>query len=374
MRHILSRSLVLIALLPLVGCGKKTPTDGADGPLTAATDSSKGASTLALPVVGEPVRKGDLILTVNATGQVRTDATSMLKSEAQGTVIAVTVRPGDRVTAGQALVTIDPKPLDLDVQSAQAALDAGLFGYNSDVYADSVTEGKVREARRSFARASHNIDGLEVSLQKAKMARDHATITAPFDGTIESVAVAVGDRISVGADIATVVDMKHLRVEAQVLEHDLPLLRVGGEAVVTVAAIPDRPVRGVIAAVLPLVDSVTRAGRAIIRITGDGTLRPGMYADVRLETNRLADRILIPTQALVERDGRPLVFVAKDGRAEWVYVLTGRSNGRETEVLPDSSTGVIPLHPGDMVLTEGQRTLTHQAPIHLTPRRDVAAH
>jgi len=166
------------------------------------------------------------------------------------------------------------------------------------------------------------------------------------------------------------VDLVNLRIDAAVLEHDLPLIRVGGDAVVTVAAAPDQPVRGRIAAVLPLVDTATRAGRALIRVRGNNVLRPGMYADVRLEATRLRDRIVVPARAVIERDGRPLVFVAREGRAQWVYITPGRSNGLETEVLPDSSTGEIPVKPGDMVLVEGHLTLTHDAPVRVVPRAE----
>ncbi len=280
--------------------------------------------------------------------------------------------PGITSRAGDTLLTLDPKPLDLDVQAAQASLDAANVKYNSDAYTDSVTEGQMRAQRRQFLRALDGTDAAQVQLEKARLARRHAVITAPFDGVIESVAVAVGDHIGDGADVATIVDMKHLRVDAQVLEHDLPLLRVGGEAWVTVAAFPDKPVRGTIAAILPLVDTVTRAGRAIINITGNGELRPGMYADVRLEATRLTNRIIVPARAIIERDNRPLVFVARDGRAEWVYVNAGRTNGTETEILPDSASNEIPLKPGEIVITDGQITLSHQAPITLTVRRDAA--
>ena len=55
--------------------------------------------------------------------------------------------------------------------------------------------------------------------------------------------------------------------------------------------------------------------------------------------------------------------VVKGGRAQWVYINPGRSNGRETEVLPDSSSNQIPVAVGDTVLIEGHLTLTHDAPV-----------
>jgi membrane fusion protein (multidrug efflux system) len=133
---------------------------------------------------------------------------------------------------------------------------------------------------------------------------------------------------------------------------------------------PDHPVTGRIAAVLPMVDSATRAGRAIIRAGGGGVLRPGMYADVRLEATRLSDRIIVPARAVIERDGRPLVFVVKEGRAQWVYINPGRSNGQDTEVLADSASGQIPVKPGDLVLVEGHLTLTHDAPVRVIQKAE----
>jgi multidrug efflux pump subunit AcrA (membrane-fusion protein) len=97
-----------------------------------------------------------------------------------------------------------------------------------------------------------------------------------------------------------------------------------------------------------------------------------MYADVRLEARRLAGRTLVPSRAVIERDGRPLVFVVKHQRAQWVYILPGQTNGQETEVLPDSATGQIPVSVGDTVLVEGHLTLTHDAPVRLVTHAEPA--
>jgi cobalt-zinc-cadmium efflux system membrane fusion protein len=159
------------------------------------------------------------------------------------------------------------------------------------------------------------------------------------------------------------VDLGSLLVEAAVLEHDLPLIRVGASAVITAAA-GGRGVRGRVAALLPLVDTTSHAGGVLVTLrAADDDLRPGMYADVELEATRLPARVLVPTAAVIERDGRPLVFRARAGRAEWVYIAPGRSNAGETEVAPDSVTGRPAVVPGDTVLVAGHLTLTHDAPI-----------
>ena len=353
--------LGLVAALP--ACSGKA----AEAKDAAADSTATVASSLALPVVGREVRRGDLVLSVVTTGQVRSDAVSKLRFEAAGTVDSVLVRPGQSVRRGDPLVRLDRRPFDLAVEEAQGQVDQAEMVYLDAVVPDSLVTGQPpTPERRRNAIARSGLLGARARLGRAQLDRERSVLTAPFDGVVDRVDVAGGERVSVGQDAATVVDLRHLRVEAQVLEHDLPLIRVGGQAVVTSAAAPGQQVIGRVEAVLPLIDSTTRSGRAIVVIpNGNGALRPGMYADLRLEATRLPHRVLVPSRAVIERDGRPLVFVVKNGRAEWVYVFPGRNNGVDTEMLPDSTTHEIPVAVGDTVLIEGHLTLTHDAPVKL---------
>ena len=361
----------LAAAVLLAGCkGKEASAeDGADS--TAAEGEEASRSNLRLPVVGAAVRKGDLVLSVATAGQVRSDAVSSLRFETDGTVQEVLVRPGQRVTKGQPLVRLDPRPFDMAVAEAEAAVEQAKVQYLDNIVPDSIVSGKApTEERRRNARARSGLDGAEVRLQRAKLDRERSVITAPFAGTVDRVQVAAGERVRAGQDAATVVDLSRLVVEAQVLEHDLPLVKVGGIARVTAAALGGRELTGRITALLPLVDSATRAGRALVEVRGDQVLRPGMYADVRLEATRLPGRVLVPSRAIIERDGRPLVFVVKEGKAQWTYILPGRTNGIDTEVLPDSTSQQVPVAVGDTVIIEGHLTLTHDAPVRLVAQQE----
>lgn len=364
------RPAVLLATLILAtACG--AGDDAATDDPTVAGDSTETAS-LELPVVGQEVIKGDLVLSVTTRGEIKSDAAAVLKAETGGLVQEVLVRAGDRVTKGQPLVRLDPEPLELAVQKAEAALNTAQINYRVEIEVDSVATGEPpSEARRAFALAKSGVPTAEVNLREAKLALERSVIVAPFDGVLERVTVAVGERISSGQEVAMIVDLTNLRIEARVYEQDIPLLRSGGDARVSVAALPGRTVTGRIAAVLPMVDSASRAGTAVVRVRGDGVLRPGMYADVELEATRLPDRTIVPDRAVIERDGRPMVFVVREGRAKWEYVNAGRSNGRQREILPDSATGVLPLEPGDVVLIDGHLTLVHDARVRLVATRET---
>jgi HlyD family secretion protein len=350
------------------GCKK---ADGSESDSAAANNDSAAApadaaptTTLALPVAAVPVREGDLVLTVSTTGQVASDEVSALRSEVAGTVTKVLVRPGDRVRRGQVLINFDTRPLDINVREAEAGLDRAMQTFRESYYPDSVVTGRVpTEEQRRTAMIKAGVPSAQVSLERAKLEREKATVISPFDGLVDQVLVAVGMRVSTGELLTRVVNLAALRIDAQVLEHDLALIREGGQAIVTSAAGGNRAIIGRIVAVLPIVDTLTRSGRAFVRIPAGSALRPGMYADVKLEASRLPGRRLVPTRAIIQRDNRPLVFVVKNGRAQWVYINPGRSNGLETEVLPDSGTGLIPVEVGDDVIVEGHLTLTHDAPV-----------
>lgn len=376
-RRVLGLSVALLTGIVACNGGKDgaatgdTSASGADSLVAAANAPSDSAPAVALPVVTEDAADADLVLRVNTTGQVRSEAVVPLKAEVAGTVLQLLVRPGQNVSAGQPLVKFDPYPFDLATREAQARADEAEQRFLESYVPESLVTGRgpTPEQRRALMNKA-GLTGARLQLERARYEQTRALITSPVAGVVQALNVAMGEKVAAGQAIATVVDTRRLVVEAQVLEHDLPLVRAGGEALVTSAGDPGTVVRGRIDALLPLVDSVARAGRAVVRISNAGALRPGMYADVQLEATRLRNRRLVPTRAVIERDGRPLVFVVKDGRAQWTYIVPGRSNGVNTEVLPDSSSGEIPVKPGDAVIVSGHLTLTHDAPVKVVRERE----
>jgi HlyD family secretion protein len=367
LRFLRLASLLGLAAILSSGCSREAIGEStANGDSAAADEDGDDApaTDVRLPVVAQEARDGDLVLHVNTSGRVRSRASSRVTVEVTGSVASVLVKPGDRVRAGQPLVRLDPRPFDLAVREAQYELELAQLRYNEEIVPESLATGRGPTAeRRASALLKAAVEGAQVKLERNRLDQERSIIRAPFAGRVDDVLVAAGERVTAGTPVTTVIDVGDVWVEAAVLEHDLPLIKEGGSAVVVSAGARDRQAIGRVIAVLPAVDSVARAGRALVRVTGGTELRPGMYADVRLEATRLANRRLVPARAIIERDGRPLVFVVKDGRAQWVYVNPGRSNGEETELLPDEATGVIPVEPGDEVIVDGHLTLTHDAPV-----------
>ncbi|MEO7998279.1 MAG: efflux RND transporter periplasmic adaptor subunit [Gemmatimonadaceae bacterium] len=373
-RRILT-ALAAIAALSPVACkkGDATGKDSTDGAPAAAAAAGPGArkDSLSLPVVAEEARDGDLVLRVNTTGMIRSEAVVKLTAEVGGVIVQLPVRSGAPVKKGDVILRLDPQPFEMAVRSAQTKLDAAQQNMLESYAPESIVTKRAPTAdqRKAFA-IKAQLPSAQLDLEKAKIDQEKSVLYAPFDGVLDAVVVTLGERVNASQAIATIVDPTHLRVDAQVFEHDLAVLRAGNEAFITSAGAPGRELHGRVETILPMLDSATHAGRAVVRFEGDGRLRPGMYAEVQLESMRLPHRRLVPARAVIERDGRPLVFVVRDGRAQWTYIEVGRSNGVDTEVLPDTVTGVIPVNPGDKIIVDGHLTLTHDASVTITAIRD----
>ncbi len=364
-----ARLLSLPIAAILAGCGGGTSDDTDSTASEGTAQEASTGSSLTLDVIGDTVIKGDLVLWVNADAVIKSDAVASLKLQTEGNVLEVYVRPGDRVRRGQPLVKLDPEPLELALEKAEAALRTATARYQADILPDSiVTSRPPLESRRQFVTGTSGLESAEIGVREARLALQRSVLLAPFDGVIEKVGVSVGERASSGQEAAVLVDITNLRVEAKVQQHNIPMLSTGGDAQITVAGLARGPIRGRIATVLPLVDSTNRTGTVVVRVQGDGIIRPGMFARVTLEADRLKDRIIVPERAIVERTNRPLVFAVRNGIAEWVYIERGQTNGIQTEILPDTVSGIIPLKPGETVLVGGHLTMVHQAPVRVVNR------
>src|SRR5262249_23931168 len=125
----------------------------------------------------------------------------------------------------------------------------------------------------------------------------------------------------------------------------------GRPAIITVSAYPGEEFQAVVALVSPTADPRSRTFQAkVVPANPEGKLKEGMFAQVRIRGEERPSAILIPNQAIVQRNGRSVAFVMADGKAQLRELQLGLSDGRQTEVLSG-------LEPGDQLISAGQETL-----------------
>jgi membrane fusion protein (multidrug efflux system) len=354
--------------------------DGDDGAGDSVGEVASGGASRAtdvpIPVEGTEAVLDTLILAVKANGRAAPARTTTILAQVPGRVSRVPVSESDRVGAGRLLVAIDPTEYQLAVDDAEAQVRRAEAEYRSiTLFDERIEDASVREERARVARARSGLDQAEVALRRARLDLARTTVASPFAGRVADVQVVPGEFVRAGDPLLTVSDLDPIRVEAQVLETEVGYLQRDGLAEVTFAAWPDEPFQGTIRTINPLVEGETRVVRVTVEVPNPGgRILPGMFAEVSLDARRFPDRVLIPREAVVERDRRSVVFVYEgdqsSGLAKWRYVTPGLENDTWVEILDDPETDGV--QPGDVVLTGGHYTLIHDARVRLVSDAEQA--
>jgi Cu(I)/Ag(I) efflux system membrane fusion protein/cobalt-zinc-cadmium efflux system membrane fusion protein len=259
-------------------------------------------------VVGEtPIRRS-----IRAVGQVAYDETRMfhVHTKIQGWIEHVFAgAAGDVVRLGDPLLEIYSPDLLASQQEYLVALD------NRTRVADATLPG-VRDNAQSLVDAARKrlalqdlTDGQIEDLVRTRQAQKTVILYAPLSGTITARNVSHGERIESETSLLDIADLSKVWVLASIYEYDLPFVRVGQEADITLSYLPGLSFHGRIALVSPLVDATTRTIQVRIELENAGlVLKPGMFADVRL-TADLGRGLTVPKDAVLRTGGRDLVFV-----------------------------------------------------------------
>jgi membrane fusion protein, multidrug efflux system len=182
-------------------------------------------------------------------------------------------------------------------------------------------------------------------------------VRAPFSGYASLRSISVGAVVNAGSEIATISDTSRIKLDFAVPETLLSSVTVGQAIEARSSAYPDRPLRGTVSAVDPVVDPVTRSAtlRAILP-NGDGRIKPGMLLSVQIES-RARSGIAVPELAvLLEGEQRYVYTIDKAGMAKRVQVETGGREGNLIEI-------VNGLTPGSKIVTEGVVKLSEGAKV-----------
>lgn len=356
--------------------------DGESGPgeATALADSlgvdlgaagAEFSTDLPQPVEAAEVVRDTLWVTVDAGARAAAFRQATVATQVDGVIQSVPVRENSRVGQGDPIVQIDTVELGLELARARAEMASARDQYETMLlFNDEETDPAVRQRRELAARSSSGLAQAEVSLRQAEMRMERATVRAPFEGRVADLQVVAGQHAGTGTELMTIVDIDPIKVEVSVLEAELGYLAPGREAQVTFAAFPGETFSGRIETLNPVVGE-DRTGRVTIHLPNpDGRIKPGMYADVRIDARSFPDRILVPRSAVLERGtprDRTIVFLYEgdedQGLAKWQYVITGAESDELVEIIPTDETGE--LQPGQVVLTDGHHYLSHDTRVRI---------
>jgi RND family efflux transporter MFP subunit len=194
-------------------------------------------------------------------------------------------------------------------------------------------------------------------LERTGTPRKTLQIVAPIDGFVIEKDVVQGQMVDGGMKLYKLADLGIVWVYAQIYEQDLPYIRLGQEAVVKIASLPDREFRGRVTYVYPNVDEKTRTARVRLEFENPGYfLKPGMFVSVQITSELEPSVLLVPDSAVLRSGEKNTVFVALPG---------GTFDPRIVELGPEAAHNMYQvvrgLKAGERIVTSGQFMLDSES-------------
>jgi multidrug efflux pump subunit AcrA (membrane-fusion protein) len=233
------------------------------------------------------------------------------------------------------------------LQNAQSERESAQVAYDSSVkQRDGLANARPVKPRQINV-SNPNFRNISGSTAKITNVPNGLTISAPFGGYVTKVNKSIGEQVSPGDAIIEISNLDTVYVEAPIFERDLNTLGTSRTATFKVAAY-DEEFTGTVLDFGSTIDEQTRAANVIFQVNNAGrALRLGMQANVRLNAEQTATAMLIPKEAIIEAEGKKLVYVLDSGEEfERREVTVGDEYGDKVAVL----TGI---EEGERVVTQG---------------------
>jgi cobalt-zinc-cadmium efflux system membrane fusion protein len=284
--------------------------------------------------VGDMVRKGDALMTVEATEfvQVQND---LVTAEAALNTANVQLNQAKKNENRQHELYLAKAGALKDWQQSQADLASA----QNNVRTAGIALAAVRNRMRILGKSDKDILALETKPDAQKMA-SAAVVVAPINGTVVQRQLGPGQYIqsaSAGAanPVFSIADLSTVWLVANLRESDVGRIRVGQEVEVRVPAYPDRVFKAKVNFISPVVDANTHRVPVRAQIDNrDGALKPAMLASFRILTGTVSMVPSVPQSAVVYEGSDARVFVARsDGLIEARSIRVGRQNGEMIEVV-----------------------------------------
>lgn len=372
-----------------------------------------------IPVRATPTVLGTMVQTVHAEGRAQPLRQVNLVSQVNGILESLSVKEGDRVRQGQILMELDDENYLLALEEAEASYLRATADYAAsqeerdtvqreglEMPLPAMSEAELAEKLRRYQQAEEDfrqgridektfrefeldyqtarilagkergniqiaeLTQSQIRVKRAKRDLERTKVRAPFAGRVADLQVTVGQYLGGSTELLTLLDLSRMRVEVDVLETEIAPLVPGRKAEIAFTALRGELFEGRVISVNPIIDNQTRTGKVVLELDNPGgKITAGMFARANIFSRDIPDVMMVPHEAIVERDERTLVFAVVESEDEekpdivkWRYVILGESNDTHVIVHPtdDPHAGVSP---GMLVCIEGHVSLQHDSPV-----------
>jgi membrane fusion protein, heavy metal efflux system len=383
----------LLSAIVQVGCKQTPPANS-----SSANNSPMPTATQNSAIETEIVSPQSIAGIVAATGKILVpeDRVAVIGPVNQGRIVRLYAGQGTRVRKGQKLADLESSDIDqaeadylkalADYENARrsSAAEVKLAQENYDraklLYEQKITAGKnLQTAEHDLevakATAENSVSGTKAALTAARRhllilgIKDSTidslpkrtdlaavfSLNSPIDGIVVERNATVGASVGTDANLFKIIDLSRVWIDANVFEKDLQQVRPGQEVKLTVPAFPGSTFSGRVILINSVVDPDTRTVKVRTEVANpDGRLKPDMFANVQIVTALNRTAISIPQSAVLNDEGKTIVFVADGNGYKKRQVQAGIQNNDRVEIVDG-------LTAGDKVVVKGNYLLLQQS-------------
>jgi membrane fusion protein (multidrug efflux system) len=320
----------------------------------------------AIDVKVAPPKRDEIIRYVTLPGSIRANQQATLYAKIAGYLKSLSVDKGSPVEAGQSLGEIEVPELLADLAKFKAEVKVADTDFQRISTAlkkspDLITPQSIDEAKGRLEIAAANLERTETLLRYTK-------ITAPFSGIVTArfvdpgafIASATSGSAAQTAAIVTLADFKTVRAQVALPEIEASLVQLGQPAKLSVEGLAGRTFEGKVSRFSYALDDATKTMLVEVDLpNADLTLRPGMYATIKIGVEKHSDALVIPSDALMMEKLNAFAFTIANSKAKKTPIKTGFTDGAKVEVI----SGITEA---DTVILIGKLPLTDGTPINIT--------
>jgi RND family efflux transporter MFP subunit len=310
-----------------------------------------------LEIKGVPVNRQDIEVTVTgtSTGTIKSDVEVNITAQRTGRITKLYVEEGDIVKAGGMVALLDISEAEASLRKAEAEFrqaEANLSNIRLEhkrketLYKeDLITRHDFDNVFTRLSVAEAEIDRAKAAKEIARLQYDYSFIKSPINGVVSKRYADVGDTMTPGPLIASVVDTGNLYISAPIDEADVGSITVGQPVRVTMDAYPQMIFTNKVIKISPVITGEKHEARTFeVRVTSPKdkiTLKPGLSADIEIITGEAKNVLVVPSQSVIEKEGGTFVFIAENGAARQRKVVIGIRNWNFTEIKQGLKQGEI---------------------------------
>lgn len=334
--------LALLALASITGCKKP--------------ESAKNVPPPAMPptqVVAVEARREAVAESLSLVGTLTANEWIEIKAELEAAVVEIGFEEGKPVTKSQLLFRLDDSKLTTAL--AEAEVNLKLSKVNHDRAQQLLRDKTI--SQQEFDQLASRYESMQAALAVRQRELKDTKIFAPFAGVMGARTVSSGQVIKKDTVLGNLVDLNPVKVEVNVPERFLSLLKLDQTIELRVAAFPGRKFSGQVYFIAPQVDTTTRTALVKAKIANaDGTLRPGMFANLDLTLQLRDAAVVVPEPAImVNADKATLYVVDKDMNAQLRPVKLGVRSAGMVEILSGVDAGQLVIVEGVQKVRPGAK-------------------